>query len=87
MPNEGKTLERRLFSLLKRLHVLFRKGRINHMIVLQEMEIKDGVVERISKVGGRHNQGEIFDVQCIDCGKNGHEENTCRIMWEKISEE
>ena len=33
---------------------------------------------------GRCNQGEGLDIHYVYCGKNGHEENTCRIPWEKI---
>jgi hypothetical protein len=45
------------------------------------------VEEIISEAGrGRHNRDAKFDLHCVCCSKNGHEEKTCRIPWEKIKE-
>ena len=46
------------------------------------------VEERVSKAGGRHNQGDRSNLHCSRCEKNGsHEANDCRVSWDKIKED
>jgi len=54
------------------------------MILLVEKVVRDDVKISILEAGDRHNQGKRSDLHYVHCGKNGHEENTCIIPWEKI---
>jgi hypothetical protein len=67
---------------------LLRKGRFKYMILLEEKASKEGVEERLPKVGGKHNQGERYKIYYTHCGNNvSHEANDCRFPWEKIKED
>jgi hypothetical protein len=50
--NVRRIFERRQLNPLKRLCALLKKGRINHMILLEEKEIREDIERRISEVGG-----------------------------------
>jgi hypothetical protein len=52
LQNVRKILERRQFSPLQRLCASLRKGRINHMILLEEKTVKEDVEEKISEAEG-----------------------------------
>jgi hypothetical protein len=44
--------------------------------------------EILSKVGGRHNQGDRSNLHSTQCKRNGsHEVDDYRVPWEKIKED
>jgi hypothetical protein len=47
-----KPLERNKLITLERPCAFLRKGRINHMIILEEKAVKENVEERILEAGG-----------------------------------
>lgn len=65
---------------------MLRKGRINHMILLEDKVVEEDMEEITSYVGGRHNQGKILDVHCDHDGRNGHDVLTCKIHLENIKD-
>ena len=43
--------------------------------------------EEFQRQGGRHFQGERFDLHCIQFNRDGHDAITCKLPWDKIEQE
>ena len=78
MQNLGNISGRRQFKALERLCAFPKRGRTNHMILLDEKALREDVRKKNFRgMGGKHNQGEIFNLHCVFCDKNGHDSRTC----------